>query len=158
MLGSTIPISILGTRFAMSVDPFWAPIQYSRPITLHKASKLIGSPLIVPVAGMLSGSAVSGVIISVDYVLKELQYVITQPAHDCCVTPRSRVNRDKVEVFLAFGASRTEACRPIVKEALRTALTPVINQMRYGYQPFRSCARSLNSYLTAFLVSSLSLE
>jgi len=29
MLGSTIPISILGAKFAMSVEPFWTPIQYS---------------------------------------------------------------------------------------------------------------------------------
>ena len=39
-------------------------------------------------------------------------------------------NRDKVEVYLAFGASRMEACRPIAREALRLALTPMISQMR----------------------------
>jgi len=39
-------------------------------------------------------------------------------------------NRDKVEMYLAFGASRFEACRPIATEALRLALTPTINQMR----------------------------
>lgn len=42
-----------------------------------------------------------------------------------------RENRDKVEVYLAFGASRVEACRPIAIEALRLALTPTINNMRY---------------------------
>ena len=30
MLGSTIPISIIGTKFAMSVTPFWAPIRFSK--------------------------------------------------------------------------------------------------------------------------------
>jgi hypothetical protein len=30
MLGSTIPIAILGTKFAMSVTPFWAPIRFSK--------------------------------------------------------------------------------------------------------------------------------
>ncbi len=40
-------------------------------------------------------------------------------------------NRDKVEMYLAFGASRFEACKPIAKEALRYALTPNINQMRW---------------------------
>ncbi|KAG6827270.1 hypothetical protein H0H92_012534 [Tricholoma furcatifolium] len=40
-----------------------------------------------------------------------------------------RENRDKVEMYLAFGASRMEACRPIAREALRMALTPVVNQM-----------------------------
>ena len=39
-------------------------------------------------------------------------------------------NRDKVETYLAFGASRLEACKPIATEALRLALTPTINQMR----------------------------
>ncbi|KAG5634846.1 hypothetical protein H0H81_000523 [Sphagnurus paluster] len=32
-------------------------------------------------------------------------------------------------MHLAFGASRMEACKPIAREALRLALTPVINQM-----------------------------
>lgn len=39
-------------------------------------------------------------------------------------------NRDKIEVYLAFGASRLEACRPVAKQALRLALTPMISQMR----------------------------
>ena len=30
MLGSTIPISIIGTKFAMSVTPFWAPIRFGK--------------------------------------------------------------------------------------------------------------------------------
>ena len=30
MLGSTLPISIIGTKFAMSVTPFWAPTQFSK--------------------------------------------------------------------------------------------------------------------------------
>ncbi|EDR01754.1 uncharacterized protein LACBIDRAFT_310538 [Laccaria bicolor S238N-H82] len=94
MLGSTIPISILGTKFAMSVDPFWTPIQY------------------IPIVGMLCGATISGVVVSVSYLLKEL-----------------RENRDKVEIFLAFGATRMEACRPIIIEALRLALTPSINSM-----------------------------
>jgi len=94
MLGSTIPISIIGTRFAMSVQPFWDPIQY------------------IPVVGMLCGSTISGIVVCVSYVLKELQE-----------------NRDKVETYLAFGASRMEASKPIAREALRLALTPVINQM-----------------------------
>ncbi|KAF8895980.1 hypothetical protein BD779DRAFT_1493285 [Infundibulicybe gibba] len=94
MLGSTIPISIIGTRFAMSVDPFWTPIQY------------------IPILGMLCGNTISGIVVSVSYVLKELQE-----------------NRDKVEVYLAFGATRMEACKPMAREALILALTPLINQM-----------------------------
>ena len=30
MVFSTIPISIIGIRFAMSVNPFWKPEQYSQ--------------------------------------------------------------------------------------------------------------------------------
>ncbi|KAG6856268.1 hypothetical protein H0H87_005953 [Tephrocybe sp. NHM501043] len=94
MVGSTIPISIIGSRFAMSTHPFWSPVQY------------------IPIVGMLCGSTISGIVVSVTYVLKELQE-----------------NRDKVEMYLTFGASRMEACRPVAREALRLALTPVVNQM-----------------------------
>ncbi|KAB5588630.1 hypothetical protein CTheo_7924 [Ceratobasidium theobromae] len=38
-------------------------------------------------------------------------------------------NRDKVETYLAFGASRYEACKPIAISAIKLALTPTINQM-----------------------------
>ncbi|KAI1796883.1 UPF0014-domain-containing protein [Ganoderma leucocontextum] len=94
MLGSTIPVSIIGTRYAMDVQPFWKPEQY------------------IPIVGMLCGSTISGIVVSVSYVLKEI--------YD---------NRDKVEMYLAFGASRFEACKPIARDALRLALTPNINQM-----------------------------
>lgn len=39
-------------------------------------------------------------------------------------------NRDKTETYLAFGASRFEACRPLAVDGLRLALMPIINQMR----------------------------
>lgn len=46
-------------------------------------------------------------------------------------------NRDKVETYLAFGASRFEACKPIATDALRLALTPNVNQMRCAeFPPF----------------------
>ncbi|KAI5119652.1 hypothetical protein M0805_009013 [Coniferiporia weirii] len=94
MLCSTIPVSIIGTKFAMSIEPFWTPDQY------------------IPIVGMLCGATISGVVITLNFVLKEI--------HE---------NRDKVETYLAFGASRLEACQPVAKEALRLALTPPINQM-----------------------------
>ena len=37
-------------------------------------------------------------------------------------------------MYLAFGASRLEAARPIAIEAIRLALLPVVNQMRW--RPF----------------------
>ncbi|KAH7904997.1 hypothetical protein BJ138DRAFT_1073132 [Hygrophoropsis aurantiaca] len=94
MVGSTIPVSVIGIRYAMAVDPFWKPEQY------------------IPIVGMLCGGTISGIVVSVTYVLKEI--------YD---------SRDKVEMYLAFGASRAEACKPIARDALRLALTPTINQM-----------------------------
>ncbi|KAF8800276.1 hypothetical protein BYT27DRAFT_7227551 [Phlegmacium glaucopus] len=94
MLGSTIPVSIIGTKFAMSVNPFWTPIQF------------------IPIVGMLCGASVSGIVVAVTYILREFQE-----------------NRDKIEIFLAFGATRIEACRPIATQALKLALTPSINSM-----------------------------
>lgn len=94
MLGSTIPISILGSKFAMSVEPFWTPIQY------------------IPIVGMLCGATVSGVVVAVSYILKEF-----------------KENKDKIEIYLAFGATRVEACRPLAVQALKLALTPPINSM-----------------------------
>lgn len=61
---------------------------------------------------MLCGSTISGIVIAVSYVLKELVE-----------------NRDKVEIYLSFGATRMEACQPIAVEALRLALTHPINNM-----------------------------
>jgi len=63
---------------------------------------------------MLAGSTISGMAVVINTVLKE---VIE--------------NRDKIETYLAFGASRMEASIPIAREALVTALTPTVNQMRY---------------------------
>jgi len=94
MAGSTIPVSILGGRFAMGNDPFWKPEAY------------------IPILGMLCGGTISGMVVAVSYVLKEVEE-----------------NKDKVETYLAFGASRFEACKPIATEALRLALLPTINQM-----------------------------
>jgi ABC-type iron transport system FetAB permease component len=56
-------------------------------------------------------------------------------------------NRDKVEMYLAFGASRFEACKPIATEALRLALTPTINQMR--------CVLSVSPVFTSGLIFAL---
>ncbi|EKM57407.1 uncharacterized protein PHACADRAFT_208472 [Phanerochaete carnosa HHB-10118-sp] len=54
MLCSTIPISMIGIRYAMAVDPFWKPEQY------------------IPVVGMLCGATISGIVVACNYVLKEL--------------------------------------------------------------------------------------
>ena len=40
MLGSTIPISIIGSKFAMAVTPFWAPIRFGKDDASVLASAL----------------------------------------------------------------------------------------------------------------------
>lgn len=74
---------------------------------------------------MLAGSTISGMVVALTAVLKEVQE-----------------NRDRVETFLAFGASRMEAAKPIAQQALLIALTPVVNQMRCEHLDqgnFQSC-------------------
>ncbi|KAG8799935.1 hypothetical protein FRC16_004069 [Serendipita sp. 398] len=95
MLSSAIPVSILGTRFAMGYDPWWQPAAY------------------IPVVGMLCGNTISAIVVSTTSILRDV-----------------KDNRDKVEMYLAFGGSRWEACKPIATDALRLALTPTLNQMR----------------------------
>lgn len=67
------------------------------------------------------------------------------PFHQFVLILRSD-NKDKVEMYLAFGASRFEACKPIARDALRLALTPNINQMRSVVLRQRPLRRSLILY------------
>jgi uncharacterized protein (TIGR00245 family) len=91
---SSIPVSILGSRFGMGYEPFWQPAQF------------------IPTLGMLCGNTISSMTVSITSVLKELEE-----------------NREKIEMQLAFGASRFEAAKPLITDALRLALLPTINQM-----------------------------
>lgn len=89
---------------------------------------------LVPVMGMLCGNAIGAIMVSQSYILKELELVVLSlwRSH---LAERVLIfyseNRDKTETLLAFGASRFEACRPLAVDALRLALMPVVNQMRY---------------------------
>ena len=65
-----------------------------------------------PDRGMLAGSAIGGTAVATNYVTREVVE-----------------NRDKLETYLAHGASRVEACLPLAREALMIALLPTINQM-----------------------------
>ena len=90
---------------------------------------------VVPIVGMLCGQTISGIVVAVGYVLKELQCVRPEALQAAPVRYQTdlsqcRENRDKTEIYLAFGATRMEACRPIVVQALKLALTPPINSMR----------------------------
>ena len=66
----------------------------------------------IPVIGMLAGNAIGGAAVAVNVITKEVVE-----------------NRDKLETYLAHGASRHEACLPLICEALKVALLPTVNQM-----------------------------
>ena len=131
MLVSTVPISMLGAHFAMGVRPFWTPDQYSEPCGLATTRR----KLIYPWSSRHR------------YAMRERHRLYLCDAELCAQRTRVRPflprtsksnitraccseNRDKTETYLAFGASRFEACRPLAVEGVRLALMPVINQMR----------------------------
>lgn len=152
MLGSTIPISILGTRYAMAVNPFWTPAQYSASYVFSNSTRSliqVSSPdcryalrcndLWYHCLNKLHLEGINVSCSSCPTRTPVLSSMIVYPSKTSRSTDiehgSSRENRDKVEVYLAFGASRFEACRPIAIDALRLALTPVINTMRYVSPP-----------------------
>ena len=79
---------------------------------------------------MLCGNCVAGIVVAVSYILKEFQYVHSLFSFIFMRLNFQRENRDKVEIYLAFGATRVEACRPILIEALKLVLIPLITSMR----------------------------
>ncbi|KAI8923691.1 hypothetical protein BC831DRAFT_428656 [Entophlyctis helioformis] len=66
----------------------------------------------IPTMGMLVGNAMSSVAVG-------LSSVTTQLVD----------NKDKIEMYLSFGASRWEAARPVCVEAIKLALLPALNSM-----------------------------
>ncbi|KAJ9064147.1 hypothetical protein DSO57_1033461 [Entomophthora muscae] len=66
----------------------------------------------IPTTGMLIGNSMSAIAVGVNYCLKELSE-----------------NATTLELHLSLGASRFEAFRPILIQALKLALLPTINSM-----------------------------
>jgi uncharacterized protein (TIGR00245 family) len=66
----------------------------------------------VPIVGMLLGNTMAGIAVGTNICLSQLWE-----------------GKNKVEQKLAFGATRWEAVRPVVIEALRLAMLPTINAM-----------------------------
>ena len=63
----------------MSINPFWTPDQYSMymPQYLHMMKEAAAHiAFTVPIVGMLCGATISGVVIAINYVLKEVQLSI----------------------------------------------------------------------------------
>jgi ABC-type iron transport system FetAB permease component len=67
-------------------------------------------------------------------------------------------NRDKVETYLAMGASRFEACKPIGVEALKLALLPTVNQLRYVIRTTIGLAVLMKTVSSASFQSRVSLQ
>ena len=75
---------------------------------------------LIPILGMLIGNAISGLSIGTGNVLSQVMQ-----------------NGDQIELFLSFGADRHEAMRPILVDAIRTAVMPSINSMSVvGTHPY----------------------
>jgi len=67
----------------------------------------------VPILGMILGNAISAIGVGTNTVQKEFAE-----------------NKDKIETYLAMGATRFEACKPVAVDALKLALLPTVNQLR----------------------------
>ena len=80
---------------------------------------------------MLCCQCMAAILVVVTYILKEFLYVLRFKFYIHAIYLFfSRENRDKIEIYLTFGATRVEACRPILIEALKLVLIPLITSMR----------------------------
>ncbi|KAI9595891.1 UPF0014 family [Syncephalis fuscata] len=68
----------------------------------------------IPTLGMLVGNTMSGVAIAINSCMMQF-----------------REHRERIEVQLAFGATRWEAAKPTMVESIRLAMLPTINSMRH---------------------------
>jgi putative ABC transport system permease protein len=68
--------------------------------------------LILPFAGLLLGNSISGISLGLIHWTRSLSE-----------------QREAIETRLAHGANRWEAAQPVFREAVRTAMTPILNSM-----------------------------
>ncbi|KAJ3060221.1 hypothetical protein HDU98_003780 [Podochytrium sp. JEL0797] len=66
----------------------------------------------IPILGMLLGNSLSAVSLGLNSALTQLE-----------------THKDKIEMYLSFGASRWEAVQPVARESIKTALLQTITQM-----------------------------
>ena len=73
------------------------------------------------------------------YILKEFQYVHWFYIYSNFIIFMqlnpfffSRENKDKIEIYWAFGTTRLEACKPIANQALKLVLLPLITSMKFS--------------------------
>ena len=67
---------------------------------------------VVPLLGMILGNTLSGISLGLDRLTKDLLD-----------------RRDAVDCLLAMGATRWEAALPVVRDAVRTGMIPIVNMM-----------------------------
>ncbi len=67
---------------------------------------------VIPIAGMVLGISLNGLSLCLNQVMVDLD-----------------TKRAEVEGWLALGATSWEACRPHIRDAVRTGMIPVLNQM-----------------------------
>ncbi|GAX72666.1 hypothetical protein CEUSTIGMA_g122.t1 [Chlamydomonas eustigma] len=67
---------------------------------------------VIPMLGMLLGNCTSGISLGLNTVLEELS-----------------TKRDSIEWLLSMGANRWEATDAMIKRAVKTSMTPLLNQM-----------------------------
>ena len=67
---------------------------------------------LIPILGMVLGNALTGISLGLDRLMSDLE---DKAPH--------------IEADLAHGATRWEACRPVVRDACRTGLVPILNSM-----------------------------
>lgn len=77
-----------------------------------RAEPWYSTRIVIPISGMILGNAVNGIALSIDRLYGEV---------------RSR--REEVEALLSLGATRWEAVRDCVREAIRSGMTPTINSL-----------------------------
>ncbi|CAI2193313.1 14789_t:CDS:10 [Funneliformis geosporum] len=68
--------------------------------------------IFIPTMGMLLGNGMSAIAVGTSYALNQFSE-----------------QKEKLEMYLSFGASRWEAGRPVAVEAIRLAMLPTINSM-----------------------------
>jgi ABC-type iron transport system FetAB permease component len=102
----------------MAQHPFWQPDQYSACDLCSAwpagAITYIADKPAVPILGMILGNAISAIGVAMNTISKEFSE-----------------NRDKVETYLALGATRFEAVKLVGVDALKLALLPTVNQLRW---------------------------
>ncbi len=67
---------------------------------------------VIPLLGMILGNSLTGIALGLDRFLEHLA-----------------VRRAEVELRLAFGATRGEALKPALRDAMRTGMIPILNSM-----------------------------